>query len=124
MNIDDISMHLEIGQALSRYCHGCDHGDLELGQSAYWPEATDQHGNAWNGNGPDFMTSMQNGQEAARADGFPAVGGMHNLTTTLIERISPTHAKVQSYFVVWQPYLNDGQYHVGQMVGRYLDVFE
>ena len=37
-----------------RYCHGVDRLDAEVMRSAYWPEATDNHG-AFNGNAWEFV---------------------------------------------------------------------
>lgn len=124
MQLDDISMHLEIQQALARYCHGVDHGDLELARSAYWPEAPDQHGAHWNDKGVDYVTYLIDRDIERRKDGFPDVGGTHHLTTTLIQRTGDDSAKVQSYFIVFQPHDSDGEHHVGLVVGRYLDEFE
>jgi SnoaL-like domain len=124
MNLDDIGMHLEIRQALARYSHGVDHGDLELARSAYWPEATDQHGGIWNGNGIEFVTQLIARNVESRANGFPAVGPLHHLTTTLVQRTGDDQAKVQTYFIVCGNHGTDGVAHFGLVVGRYLDRFE
>jgi hypothetical protein len=123
-SLDDIAMHIEIRQALARYSQGVDHGDLELAKSAYWPEGTDHHGGTWNGNGHEYVTQLIERDEQRRENGFPAPGGMHHLTTILVRRDDDTHATVQTYFVVYQPHDTDGTYHLGLVVGRYLDRFE
>jgi hypothetical protein len=121
---DDLMMHIEIRQALARYCQWVDHGDLAMAQSAYWPEATDHHGAMWSGNGQEYVKHLIERDLDRRAQGFPAPGGMHNLTTTLIQRIDQDHAAVQSYFIVFQPHNSQGEYQVALVVGRYLDQFE
>jgi hypothetical protein len=124
MDPADVSMHLQIRDALARYSHGVDHGDLELAKSAYWPEANDHHGGTWNANGHDYVTQLIGRDEERRRNGFPSVGGMHHLTTTLVTRTSEHTARAQTYFIVFQPHDSDREYHVGLVVGRYLDVFE
>jgi hypothetical protein len=124
MNLDDLNMHLEVGQALARYSHGVDHGDLELAKSAYWPEATDHHGGMWDGNGIEFVTQLIAGHQESRASGHPAVGPLHHLTTTLVRRTGADEAKVQTYFIVCGAHEMGGDEHLGLVVGRYLDRFE
>jgi hypothetical protein len=121
---EDVKMHIEIRQALARYCHGVDHGDLEMARSAYWPEGTDAHGLRWDGNGHEFVTDLDQIQNQRRADGFSGPGSMHHLTTILVKRTDADHALVQSYFIVYNPHTSRGKYQLALVVGRYLDRFE
>jgi hypothetical protein len=41
---DQMRAHFEIRRVLERYCRGIDRLDKELIYSAYWAEATDNHG--------------------------------------------------------------------------------
>jgi hypothetical protein len=121
---DDLKMHIEIRQALARYCHGVDHGNAEMARSAYWPEGTDAHGSRWDGNGHEFVTELVEQGNARRAEGFPGPGSMHHLTTILVQRTDDDHALVQSYFIVYNPHASQGDYQLALVVGRYLDRFE
>ena len=51
---DQLSDIQNIQEAAQRYCRGVDRLDPELMKSAYWPEATDDHG-VFVGNAMDFV---------------------------------------------------------------------
>ena len=51
--LDEVIARDAIRQAALRYCRGIDRLDLELVKSAYWPDATDDHG-TFRGRGWDF----------------------------------------------------------------------
>jgi hypothetical protein len=124
MTTDDVAMHLEIGQVLARYCHAVDHGDLERAISVYWPEAVDHHGAHWDGNGQEYMRDMIT-RFADMTGGAPgATGCMHHITTTLIDRIGPDDARVQTYFSAYVPHTVEGAARLALILGRYLDHFQ
>ncbi len=116
MNVEEISAHLEIRQAIYRYCRGIDRGEIALVDSAYHPDAVDRHG-PWTGAGADFGTHMVN-----KMDGLPTVG-QHHVTNILIEIVENT-ANVESYVICLLPLKEEaGGGHV-LLSGRYLDRFE
>jgi hypothetical protein len=124
MNIDDVAMHLSIGQVLARYCHAVDHGDLDLALSVYWPDAVDHHGGHWDGNGQDYMRDMIR-RFAEMTDAHPGrTGCMHHITTTLITRTGRHDARVQAYFSAYVPHGGDGEDRLALILGRYLDHFQ
>lgn len=53
--VDEVSARDAIRQAALRYCRGIDRLDVDLVRSAYWPDATDDHG-TFKGNGWDFAS--------------------------------------------------------------------
>ncbi|MEM9621892.1 MAG: nuclear transport factor 2 family protein [Pseudomonadota bacterium] len=76
-----------------RYCRGVDRLNAELMKSAYWPEATDDHG-AFKGNAMDFVEHcmrahlkwrstnhcIMNHHIELGADGISASGEIYNIT--------------------------------------------
>jgi len=82
-----------IRDAALRYCRGVDRLDLALLQSAYWPDATDNHG-SFNGNAMEFAKHCMTGHDKWRStshcicnhsieldpDGMNARGEIYNLT--------------------------------------------
>jgi hypothetical protein len=124
LSLDDISMHVEIRQALAIYAHAVDHGDPNAALSVYWPEATDNHGNVWKGDGHEFIRWLIGMYATAREGGFPATGALHHVTSIIVSRTSDITAKVQSYFLAYVPGTSDDAYVVNHMQGRFLDIFE
>ncbi len=51
--VTELSAHDQIRQAAARYSRGVDRLDADLMRSAYWPDATDDHG-VYVGNAMDF----------------------------------------------------------------------
>lgn len=76
-----------------RYCHGVDRLDPDMMKSAYWPDATDDHGN-FVGNAHEFsdycmeahlkwkwtMHSIYNHQISLDVNGTSASGEIYNIT--------------------------------------------
>ena len=52
--LEQLSDREDIRDAAMRYCRGVDRLDPECMKSAYWPDATDDHGN-FNGNAHEFV---------------------------------------------------------------------
>lgn len=116
MTLDEVAAHLQIQQALFRYCRGVDRGDPELISSVYHPDAIDAHG-AWTGPGKDFASYL-----VPVMDQVPLIG-QHHITNVLIS-LDGDEAAVESYFVAFHPEETaDGAAHA-LVCGRYLDRFE
>jgi hypothetical protein len=117
MTLEDLAAHIEIQQALYRYCRGVDRGDAAMIASVYHPDATDNHG-SWVGPGRAF------GEYLVPAMDQAATVGQHHITNALIE-IDGASARVESYFVAFHPGTGEtGQPRHALVCGRYLDRFE
>lgn len=110
-----------IRDCLYRYCRGVDRSDVESLRSAYWPDATDQHG-VHNGSAEGFIEWAVNY--------FPYLErSIHQLGNILIE-FRDGGAAVETYWHAYQrgPRFNaDGTMTPVQSVvlaGRYVDWFE
>lgn len=119
MDLATISAHLEIRQALVRYCRGVDRGDEDLILSAYHPGAMDRHGTLHDAPAEEFARYV-----VARFD-KPGIVGQHHITNTHIELHGDT-ALVESYFLGFRPSANaaTGEDELVPLGGRYLDRFE
>jgi hypothetical protein len=117
MTIDDVCAHIEIRQALTRYCRGVDRGDGELIKSAFWPDALDQHG-GFRGLGWELAERLHyDGRE-------PEDSGQHHVTNVYID-LDGGHARVESYVLAFHPYFDEaGGVRMGIFAGRYNDLFE
>ena len=90
---EQLSDREQIRDAAMRYCRGVDRLDPDVMKSAYWPEATDHHGN-FVGNAHEFadycmeahlkwkwtMHSIYNHQIELGSDGRQATGEIYNVT--------------------------------------------
>jgi hypothetical protein len=105
-----------IRDATLRYTHGLDRLDPDMMRSAYWPEATDQHGPAFSGRAWDYV-------DVAMASHGRWQPSLHTLMNQIIElEDDGTHARGESYCIA---YLFDTERPVlFQWFGRYLDRFE
>ena len=101
-----------ISKVLARYVHGIDRCDTALVKSVYWPEATDDHG-VFRGNGHEFAEFVI----AFLREAGPTV---HHISNIHVDLLTPSVARVQSYFMALHEHLGDEI----QMGGRYLDTFE
>jgi hypothetical protein len=110
----DLIEKQSIYENLMRYIRGQDRKDLDLMKSAYWPDATDNHG-AFNGNAHEFCESAFNGQKTS---GHSAI---HHCSNVLIE-LQGDQAKCESAFlyVMIHPKLNITKF----LGGRYRDLCE
>lgn len=105
-----------IRDCLARYCRGIDRRDEAMLRSAYWPDATDQHG-AYSGSAEGFL-------QWALAALTRNRGSVHTTGTQLIE-LDGDRAAVETYFMALQrDEGRDGVLSEVALWGRYLDVFE
>jgi hypothetical protein len=109
--LQDLISRQEIHQVLMRYCRGIDRGDEDLINSAFHPDAIDDHGTP----GP--------AAELARRIASDGQQRMHFTGNVLIEFEGDT-AYVESYFISFSPHAIDGAPHTRTRAGRYLDRFE
>ncbi len=91
--IEQLSDREQIRDAVMRYCYGVDRLDSDCMRSAYWPDATDDHGN-FTGNAHEFvdycmkahlkwkwtMHSIYNHQIDLDDDGVHARGEIYNIS--------------------------------------------
>ena len=103
-----------IQDVLVRYCRGVDRCDLEMLRSAYWQDATDDHG-SFSGNAWEFCDYL-----------IPALKRMqrtmHLISNTYIE-LQNDSAKCETYCIAHH-LLGDDDAHEMIVGGRYLDLFE
>ena len=105
-----------IRECIYRYCRGIDRCDETALRSAYWPDATDQHG-AYSGNVDGFITwALQEVKQSPRM--LHMVG---NISIVLMEK----SAAVETYFLGLR-HDNDstGSLRKTLLFGRYIDRFE
>ena len=118
MELNEIAAHLEIRQALARYCRGVDRADAALIRSAFHPDATDVHGQ-FSGTGWELaerLASAERGQPGA---------GAHHVTNVYLEFDDPDHARCESYVLAFHPHRDDGKDgSLAIFAGRYIDRFE
>ena len=103
-----------IQDVLVRYCRGVDRCDLEILRSAYWEDATDDHG-SFSGNAWEFCDYL-----------IPALKRMqrtmHLISNTHIELLADW-AKSETYCVAHHLMGESGDQEM-VVGGRYLDLFE
>jgi hypothetical protein len=108
-----------ISAAILRFARGADSSDLELMRSAYWPDATDDHGN-FSGNALEFTAFAIEVLRRFRVT-------MHFITNIAISFPAGGHAHAESYFYAYHEHLpeSDGGRAMMTLVGgRYIDRFE
>jgi len=112
-----------IREALFRYCRGVDRKCRDELEQVYWPDGTDDHGHAANGEsgaavpGPEYVTRVLEGVAAMRT--------AHHLTNILIEFDGADCARSEAYFVALHELPGaDGRQEFIQLSGRYIDRFE
>lgn len=105
-----------IRDCMYRYCRGVDRGDEAALRSAYWPDATDQHGR-YSGPVEGFFDMVKKGGAANPRN-------VHQVSNILIEFLSPATAVVESYFNALQRRKDDGKTSQVLLAGRYCDLFE
>jgi hypothetical protein len=104
-----------IREVTTRYTHGLDRLDAEHMRSAYWPDATDDHGPEFRGNAWDYV-------EVAMASHRRWRPSLHTLLNQVIELEPGGLARAETYCIA---YLFDTERPVMfQWFGRYLDRFE
>lgn len=97
-----------------RYCRGVDRLDPDVMRSAYWPDATDDHGN-FVGNAHEFVDHCMTAHLRWRAT-------MHCVLNHLIEVDDDSHARGEIYNVTYL--FRDGEPVLDTWWGRYLDRYE
>lgn len=116
MTMDEIAAHIQIQQALYRYCRGVDRGDVELICSAYHDDAIDQHG-PFRGTAREFSDYLIPTMDAI------LLVGQHHITNSLIV-LNGDSADVESYFIALHPEAGEaGGARHAVICGRYLDQF-
>jgi SnoaL-like domain len=108
-----------ICDAILRFARGADSSDLELMRSAYWPDATDDHGN-FSGNALKFTEFAIEVLKRFRVT-------MHFITNTAITFPADGQAQAESYFYAYHEHLPErggGPAMVTLVGGRYIDRFE
>lgn len=106
-----------IRDCIYRYCRGVDRADEAALRSAYWPDATDQHG-AYSGPVEGFFAW-------ARAIFESDARNVHTVGNILIEFNAPAEAVVETYFVALQRSAGkDGSVRQFLIAGRYCDAFQ
>jgi hypothetical protein len=106
----------QITDCLVRYCRGVDRCDADMLKSAYWPDATDNHG-TFNGNAHAFVDWL-----------IPALKGMdrtmHQISNVYIELDGPA-ARAETYCQAYHELSGPDGGKVEMIVGgRYLDRLE
>jgi hypothetical protein len=107
-----------IRDCLWRYARGIDRSDEAMLRSAYWPDATDDHGGLFSGSATDFIDRA--------AKNFPNRDRttMH-LISNMIIRLDGSRAKAESYVYAIESSPNaEGQMRDIVCAARYLDHFE
>ncbi|WP_371090190.1 nuclear transport factor 2 family protein [Bradyrhizobium sp. WSM2254] len=106
-----------IRDCIYRYCRGVDRADEAALRSAYWPDATDQHG-PYSGPVEGFF---QWAGEIFKSD----ARNLHMVGNILIEFTAPREAVVETYFLALQRGAGkDGTVRQFLIAGRYCDAFE
>jgi hypothetical protein len=124
MTARDIELRFAIHDLLARYCHGVDHGDLEMAVGVYWPEATDHHGDHWDGNGQEYVRDLIGRFAVAFPPGSGKRACVHQVTNLLVERSGADEARAQSSFTVYVPHEREGSPRLAMLIGRFLDRVE
>lgn len=108
--------HLQIQKLLATYCRGIDRCDKELLKSAYWPDATEEHG-LFNGNAWEFAEFIVPMLLTMKVT-------MHSISNTLIE-INGDRASAETYVVAYHLMATEAGDQAEMVVGgRYVDQFE
>ncbi|MGL3110497.1 nuclear transport factor 2 family protein [Bradyrhizobium sp. BR 1432] len=105
-----------IRDCIYRYCRGVDRADEAALRSAYWPDATDQHG--------PYSGPIEGFFEWAKDIFKTDARNVHTVGNILIEFTAPGHAVVETYFLALQRGPStDGGVRQFLIAGRYCDVF-
>ncbi|MGI9327236.1 MAG: nuclear transport factor 2 family protein [Pseudomonadales bacterium] len=104
-----------IRNAVLRYCRGVDRLDPELMKSAYWPEASDDHG-VFVGNAMEFVDHCMVSHLRWRATSHCVFN--HSITLDMDE----FHARGEVYNVTYL--FHKGSQGMDTWHGRYLDCYE
>ena len=106
-----------IRDCIYRYCRGVDRADEAALRSAYWPDATDQHG--------PYSGPVEGFFEWAKEIFESDARNVHTVGNILIEFTAPEKAVVETYFLALQRGSGkDGRHRQFVIAGRYCDVFQ
>lgn len=102
-------------EAARRYCHGVDRLDPECMKSAYWPDATDDHG-TFVGNAYEFVDHcMQSHRRWSWT--------MHTISNHMVDLDADgEHARGEAYNISYLQRVDTGELDI--WFGRYLDRYE
>jgi hypothetical protein len=107
---------LQIHKVLATYCRGVDRCDKAILQSAYWPDATEEHG-IFNGKAWDFAEFIVPLIRTMKVT-------MHSISNTFIE-LDGDRATSETYVVAYHLMDAEGGGQAEMIVGgRYLDEFQ
>jgi hypothetical protein len=105
-----------IRDCLYRYCRGIDRCDVDILRSAYWPDATDDHG-LFKGNVDNFIEWSWSGLQRTDIT--------HHLLGNILIAIERDVAHVESYVRAYhRMYDSDGGRYDLEISGRYVDRME
>jgi len=116
--LEELCAKEDIRDCLCRYARGVDRADRDLLRSAYWPEATENHGGRFEGLGYDFIENV-----------LPQLVEGKGLAQKLLGQSSidilGEHANVETYFFSYNRIKNKANTLIDLFVGgRYLDKME
>lgn len=115
--VTELSAHDQIRQVAARYARGVDRLDGDLMKSAYWPDATDDHG-VFVGNAMDFCDRVVSTHRRFTAT-------MHcvmNHAIEVDEAAGTGHGEIYNVTYVFRD--DAGRELVETWWGRYLDTYE
>ena len=101
-------------EAARRYCRGVDRLDAEEMRSAYWPDATDDHG-SFVGNAWEFVDHCMTSHRRWRFT-------MHTIFNHTVELDGPAGARGEVYNLSWLERIDTAE--IDLWFGRYLDRYE
>lgn len=105
-----------IRDAARRYCRGVDRLDEELLRSAYWPDATDEHG-VFEGNAWDFAAMCMPAHRPWRAT-------MHCIFNHSVDLAGDGTTATGEIYNVAYLFREGGEPAIDVWFGRYLDRYE
>ena len=106
-----------IRDCIYRYCRGVDRADEAALRSAYWPDATDQHG--------PYSGPVEGFVQWAKGIFDSGARNVHIAGNILIEFVAADEAVVETYFLALQRGPGkDAGLRQFVIAGRYCDVFE
>ncbi|MFW0756287.1 nuclear transport factor 2 family protein [Pseudomonas sp. H11T01] len=116
--VREMDARQQIHDCIMRYCRGVDHADMELGLSAYHPDANDNHG-TYNGPAEGFLTvSLEVVKELEIL--------RHIICNEYVEfdETNPSVARSETVVLGTVYYKHEDGYQVSLVSCRYLDRFE
>ena len=112
-SVDDLLAIEACREAARRYSYGVDRLDAAVMKSAYWPDATDDHG-VFVGNAWEFCERVVDTHDRW-------AWTMHTITNHRVELDDADHARGECYAIA---HLGTGDRSLSTFYGRYLDTYE